>query len=151
MKTITRRRVRKNQRVALLREIELFSACSKSELERIASLTTEYSVAPGQIITERDEPGSEFFVIVEGIARATREGNRLADLGPGSFFGEMALLDGGTRSATVVSASDMKLLVLSRREFMSLQHVAPPVANKMLAEVGSRLRKADEMLVPASA
>lgn len=150
MKTLARRRVSKNRRVALLQGVALFSGCSKAELEGIASLTTEHSVPPGQIITERDEPGSEFFVIVDGTATATSEGNRLAELGPGSFFGELALLDGGARTATVVSDSDMKLLVLSHREFMSLQHVAPPVANKMVVELGSRLRRADEMLDSAS-
>jgi CRP/FNR family transcriptional regulator, cyclic AMP receptor protein len=140
--------LRKNQRVALLRGVELFSGCSNTELGRIASLTTEHSAEPGQVLTERGEPGQEFFVIIEGEATATRQGRRLATLGPGSFFGELALLDGGKRTATVVADTEMRLLVLSRREFMSLYHAAPSVGNKMLVELGSRLRKTDDLLDP---
>ena len=131
------------------KDVALFGGCNASELGRLASLTTEHSVPPGQVLTERGEPGTAFFVIVDGEATATREGTHLAKLGPGSFFGELALLDGGSRTATVVSDSEMRLLVLSRREFMSLHSAAPSVAYKMLVELGSRLRKADEMLDPA--
>ena len=138
--------IRKGQRVELLRGVELFSGCSKTELERIASLTTDHHVKAGQVLTQTGEPGLEFFVIVEGGATATRKGVQIATLGPGSFFGELALLDGGARTATVVADTDMKLLVLSRREFQSLHHAAPPVAGKMLVELGARLRRADDML-----
>ncbi len=138
--------IRKSQRVDLLRGVELFSGCSKSELTRIAALTTEHDAKAGQVLTEKGEPGLEFFVIVEGRAKATRKGVQIATLGPGSFFGELALLDGGKRTATVVAETDMRLLVLSRREFQSLNHAAPPVASKMLVELGARLRRADDML-----
>jgi len=139
-------RLRKNHRVDLLRGVELFSGCSNAELGRIASLTTEHHAKSGQVLTERGEPGLEFFIVVDGQAKATRKGVPLATLGPGSFFGELALLDGGERTATVVAETDMRLLVLSRREFKSLHHAAPSVANKMLVELGSRLRKADDLL-----
>jgi CRP-like cAMP-binding protein len=70
----------------------------------------------------------------------------LATLSPTDFFGELALLDGGVRTATVVAETDLRLLVLSRGEFKELCHSYPSVAQKMLAGIGARLRKADEML-----
>jgi CRP-like cAMP-binding protein len=142
-------RLRKNQRVELLRGAQLFAGCSNAELGRIASLTTEHHAKAGQVLTERGDPGLEFFIIVAGKATATRKGVHLGSLGPGSFFGELALLDGGKRTATVVAETDMHLLVLSRGEFNGLQHVAPSVSNKMLVELGARLRRADEKLDPA--
>jgi len=141
-------RIRKNQRIELLRGVQLFSGCSGAELGRIASLTTEHQAVAGQVLTERGTPGLEFFIIVEGKATASRKGVHLATLGPGSFFGELALLDGGPRTATVAAQTDMRLLVLSRREFNGLHHVAPTVSNKMLVELGARLRRADEKMDP---
>ncbi len=139
-------RIHKDQRLALLRGVGLFSGCSNTELNRIGSLMTMVELVQGSVLVEQGTPGLEFFVVVEGSATASRNGLQLAVLEPGSFFGELALLDGGERTATVVAATDMKLLVLTRHEFMSLQSSAPSVAYKMLAELGSRLRKADAML-----
>jgi CRP-like cAMP-binding protein len=143
-------RIHNDQRVELLRGVSLFSGCSKDELRRIASLTTEHRVKAREVLAERGQPGLEFFVIVEGTATASRGGVHLATLGPGSFFGELALLDGGERTASVVADSDMRVLVLSRKEFQGLHSVAPSVAYKMLAEVGRRLRQADELLDEAA-
>jgi len=144
-------RLRKNQRIDLLRGVALFAGCSAAELGRIATLTTEHDVEAGQVLTKRGEPGLEFFVIVDGKATATRKGVELAVLGPGSFFGELALLDGGKRTATVVADTDMRLLVLSRQEFSSVFFLVPSVARKVIAELGQRLRQTDEMLDPAPA
>ena len=140
--------LRKDQRVALLRSVALFSGCSGAELSKVASLTTEHRAQPGQVLATLDEPGLEFFVIIEGQATATRKDVQLATLGPGAFFGELALLDGGKRTATVVADTDMRLLVLSRSEFNSLRYAAPSVAYKMLEELGARLRRADNLLDP---
>jgi len=138
-------RVHKDQRIAMLRGVSLFSSCSHAELSRVASLVTLHEAERGSVLAEQGTLGLEFFIIVEGSAKATRNGIRLADLGPGSFFGELALLDGGDRTATVVAETDMRLLLVSRREFSSLLSSAPTVAYKMLAELGARLRKADNM------
>jgi CRP/FNR family cyclic AMP-dependent transcriptional regulator len=128
-------------RIERLQETRLFAHCTKDELRQIASLTTVKEVDAGMVLAEQGTVGREFFVITEGSATATRDGSWLADLGPGSFFGELALLDGGPRTATVVADSRMTLLVLSRTEFKSLQLTAPTVAYKMLVEVGARLRR----------
>ena len=126
--------------------MSLFSSCTHRELTRIESLTTLVDVPAGEVLTEQGAPGEEFFVVVEGTATASRNGLTLATLGPGSFFGELALLDGGNRTATVVADSDMGLLVLSRREFKSLQLTVPSVAFKLLTEMGARLRSTDGLL-----
>jgi CRP/FNR family transcriptional regulator, cyclic AMP receptor protein len=143
-------RLHKQQRIDLLQDVALFSGCSKTELSKIASLTTEHSVEPGSILTKQGDIGKEFFVVVEGTATATRKGKKLAQLGPGSFFGELALLDGGERTATVVADTPMQLLVLSQREFANLCFAAPSVARKIISELGSRLRHTYEVLDPGS-
>ena len=85
-------------------------------------------------------------MVVSGTAVATRNDRELTRYGPGSFFGELALLDGGERTATVYAASDMTVLVLTRSEFNSLQLASPSVAFKMLVELGARLRRADQLM-----
>lgn len=144
-------RLRKDERIELLRRADLFSACSNTELGRIASLTTELAAKAGEVLTTRGDIGLEFFVIVEGRARASRKDVELATMGPGSFFGELALLDGGKRTATVVALTDMRLLVLSRREFPTVYRLIPSVADKIIGELGARLRKTDELLDPTPA
>ena len=137
---------RSDERVACLRSVALFSDCTKAELNGIAALTTEHTVKSGKTLTERGEPGMEFFVIVEGWAVVNRDGRRLSRIGPGSFVGELALLDRGDRTATVVAETDMRLLVMSRREFNSLRSSVPSVADRMLVEMAARLRDTDSML-----
>jgi CRP-like cAMP-binding protein len=148
---MTQLRLRKDQKIDLLRRVDLFAGCNRAELGRIASLTTDHRAEAGEVLMKRGEPGLEFFVIVEGKARASRKELELATLGPGSFFGELALLDGGKRTATVVAETDMRLLVLSRQEFSSLYRMVPSVAAKIISELGVRLRKTDEMLDPTPA
>lgn len=137
----TMRRGRSAIRIEQVQQADLFSNCTKDELRIIASLTTMKDVGSGAVLAEQGRAGREFFVVTEGSATASRNGQWLAELGPGSFFGELALLDGGPRTATVVADSDMTLLVLSRTEFKSLQFSAPSVAYKMLVELGARLRR----------
>jgi len=139
-------RFTKDQRMALLKGVGLFSNCTREELQRISSLTTPTSVDKGTVLMLQGQPGNEFFIVVSGTAIADRNERELAQYGPGSFFGELALLDGGSRTATVYAASDMELLVLSRSEFRSLQVTAPSVAFKILNELGGRLRRADQIL-----
>lgn len=134
-------RFRADERVELLRGVRLFSNCTKDELRRIESLTSVLDVKGGTVLAEQGTIGHEFFVIAEGSANASRGGKWLARLDSGSFFGELALLDGGERTATVTADTDMSLIVLSRSEFLSLQSSAPSVAYKILVELGSRLRK----------
>lgn len=128
-------------RVQLLQGVWLFSGCSEAEIGRIAALTVPRSVATGTEVTREGDPGSEFFVVVEGDAVATVEGKKVGTIGAGGFFGEMALIDGAERVATVVASSPMQLLVLSRDDFNEMLSMAmPEVAPKLLAVVGARMR-----------
>jgi CRP-like cAMP-binding protein len=131
-----------NERVALLRGGWLFSECTDDELERIAALAHSTRVPAGHVVVREGDEGGEFFVMVDGRTRVTVEDQPVADLGPGSFFGEMALLDGGERVATVTAATDLELLVLHREEFNEmLAMTMPTVAPKLLAVVGRRVRE----------
>jgi CRP-like cAMP-binding protein len=143
-------RIHKDQRISLLRGVELFSNCTTAELQQLASLATEYQAPAGEALAVQDQMGREFFIIVEGTARAFRNGIFLADLAPTDFFGELALLDGGRRTATVVAQTDLRLLVLSSGEFKELFRSYPSVTRKIVAVLAARLRKADEMLGDAS-
>ncbi len=131
-------------RVRSLKNVPIFSRCTGRELRRIASLTTNLRVEAGRVLTIASKPGTEFFVIIKGTATVWREGIELDVVGPGSFFGEVALLNDGVRTATVVSNTDMELLVASFKEFRSSHFLVPPVMELMLAVMSERLRRADE-------
>jgi CRP/FNR family transcriptional regulator, cyclic AMP receptor protein len=136
-------------RIDNLATVSLFSACSQSELRELARITTELDAPAGSVLCREGATGGDCFVVVDGDARVTIGGEEVCTIGPGGFFGEMALLDGGPRVATVTAASDMRLLVLSRQEFASLLTTVPSVSRRMLAAIGSRLRLADARLHPA--
>ena len=130
-----------DERIALLGGAWLFSACSADELERIAALASPRAASAGDELTRQGDEGDEFFVVIAGDAIASVDGDTVGELGPGSFFGEMALIDGGERSATVTATTDMQLLVLDRHDFNEMLEVAmPSVVPKLLAVVGARMR-----------
>ena len=124
-----------------LKSIWLFSGCTASELRKIRSSLDEVEVPKGKVLVEEGRIGLEFFLIVNGTATVTRNGRKVADLGPGDHFGELALLDRRPRSASVVSETDMDLLVLSQRQFNSLLESVPTISRKMLAAMANRLRE----------
>jgi CRP/FNR family cyclic AMP-dependent transcriptional regulator len=130
----------RDAKLELLGNVPLFSACNKRELSRVASLVDEVEAPKGKVIVRQGDTGQECFVIAEGKARATMRGRRSAALGPGSFFGEMSLLDQGPRSATVTAETDMRLLVLGSREFSSLINEVPVVAVRIMRGLAERLR-----------
>jgi CRP/FNR family transcriptional regulator, cyclic AMP receptor protein len=134
----------KDAKVALLRGVDLFSACTKTELRRIAAAVDEVDCTEGKVLTREGDTGWECFVIAEGRATASARGRRVATLEPGSFFGEMSLLDGGTRSATVTAETDMHLLVMNGRAFSDVVEDIPPVAHKVLRTLAERLRNAEK-------
>jgi CRP-like cAMP-binding protein len=131
-------------RIELLREVWLFSGCNEEEIERIAAMAEPRSVPAGTEVTREGEEGLECFVAVEGDAVASVEGDEVGRIGAGGFFGEMALIDGGERVATVTATTDMRLLVLGRHEFNEMLEIAmPAVTPKLLAVVGARMRMID--------
>ena len=128
-----------------LKSIWLFSGCTAAELRKIRSSLDEIEVPEGKMLVEEGRVGLEFFIIVTGTAVVTRNGKRVATLGPGDHFGEMALLDRHPRSASVVSQTEMDLLVLSQRQFNGLLNSVPTIARKMLAATAGRLREVDAL------
>lgn len=130
-----------------LPNIELFSELSKKELKNIASLMTPIRVKAGRHLTEEGAPGREFMIIVEGTATVKRKGRVLAQLGPGDFFGELAVVAGVPRTATVIADTDMTIETLNRREFSSLLDESPRIAKKILVGAVRRLHEIEESVV----
>ena len=137
-------RITRQQQVDRLRGVWLFSQCTERELARLARITKPLSVPAGHVLAREGETGGEFAVIVEGTATVTRARRELGQLPAGTFFGEIALLDGGPRAATVTADTAMTLLVMDRTDFDTLvSGEMPSVARKILTVVGQRLREAD--------
>ncbi len=133
------------ERIQLLGGIWLFSTCDDDELARIAAVAQPREAEVGSALTVQGDEGTEFFVVVTGDASAAVDGAEVGTIGPGGFFGEMALIDGGERVATVTATSAMQLLVLDRHDFNEMLEVAmPQIAPKLLAVVGARMRAIDE-------
>jgi CRP/FNR family transcriptional regulator, cyclic AMP receptor protein len=131
-------------RVTQLSEVPLFSHCSKRELQTIAGAAKEVRHREGHVIAREGETGVGFFLIVDGTADVTIGGERRARLGPGDFFGEISLLDHGTRTATVTATSPIHLLGLTSWVFRGLVRDHPTIALNMLRVVAGRLRSATE-------
>lgn len=126
-----------------LKQIDVFSECSNKELKSISKLMTQVRVKEGRVLTKEGEPGREFMVIEEGSATVRRGGKVLATLGPGDFFGEMAVIAGVPRTATITADTDMVLEALNRREFSSLLDQSPGIAKKVLVGAVKRLNEID--------
>lgn len=134
------------QELELLGRVPLFSGCNQSELREIARLGTELVIEPGRVLTEEGAPGREFFLVVEGKAECTIRGRQVAVFGTGDYFGELALLDGGRRTATITATTPMRVVVLSVGEFAGLLQASPSITGKLLAQLGSRLRAAQAVV-----
>lgn len=134
---------RASKEVGFLATVPLFSALSREELARVVQAAEELDVdADAELVTE-GRIGREFFLILSGDAVVRRGGEDIAELGPGQWFGELSLIDHEPRSATVVSATAMKLLVLGQAEFAGLLDSVPTMAAKLLRGMARRLREAD--------
>ena len=131
------------QQIDLLKAVPLFSGCSQGELRAIAQLGTPVDVEKGEVLTEQGSAGREFFLVLSGVASCRVGKRQVAQFTTGSYFGELALLQGGVRTADVVAETDMELLVLDAREFKSMLMTTPGIGVKMLARLAERLADAD--------
>ncbi len=129
-----------------LRRLPMLGACSDRDLRKVDQISTRVCVEPGCVLTREDEAGSEFFVVVEGAVTISRRRRTVNRLGPGGSFGELALLDLGTRLATAVAAEPSVLLVFSRSEFTSLLSIVPRVEHELLRRAAVRIRELDAAL-----
>ncbi len=131
------------QQIDLLRSVPLFSSCAHGELRSIAQLGTPVGVEDGTYLTRAGEPGREFFLVLDGVASCRERDREVKRFKPGSYFGELALLHGGVRTADVVAVGPMEVLALDAREFRSMLMTTPSIGVKMLANLAERLTAAD--------
>jgi CRP/FNR family transcriptional regulator, cyclic AMP receptor protein len=132
--------LRKNAKEQLLRDVPLFSQCTKRELAALAAEADELELPAGAELTREGATGREFVVLVRGAAKVTRKGRVLARLGDGDFLGEIALLSGGTRTATVTTTEPSVVLVLNDRAFRRVAEQIPSVNARLVEALAERLR-----------
>ena len=132
----------KNERLA---QVPLFSHLGRRELDRVAEVVTEVEVPAGRVLGREGHRGSEAFVIVSGTAAITIDGKKVATVGPGELVGEMGLLDGGPRAATITAETDMDLYIIEPGAFAPLLD-EPSISKALVKSLASRLRAADKLL-----
>jgi CRP-like cAMP-binding protein len=125
-----------------LGHVALFSKCTKGELRTVARHAETVKLEPGVDLTEQGADGDAFYVILDGTAKVEVDGEQTGELGPGDYFGELALLDGAPRSATVTSTDDLEVAVLGVRMFRTLLREFPDLAAQLLAGMAGALREA---------
>jgi len=129
----------KNAKIELLKKVPLFSECSKRELEYIAQIADEIAFPAGRTLIEEGKPGREFFVIAEGTVEVRRKGRKLPMRGDSNYFGEMALLTGKPRNASVTTTSPVRALVITDRAFKQLLNQVRSLSPKLLASLATRI------------
>jgi len=125
--------------VAQLESVAIFSGLSKKELERLAQWTDEVNVQEGYELATEGRFAHEFFVIEDGAAAVLRDGERIAELGPGDFFGEIGLLETERRTASVIATTPMTVIVMFQREFKQMEQEMPAVADRVRSAIRARL------------
>lgn len=127
-------------KVDALAKAPLFAALSRQELGELAKATEDLEVEEGKTLTREGDLGREFFVIVDGDVSVTQDGNEIRRLGPGDFFGEIALIyDNARRTATVTASSPLRFFVLTRQSFRSLLEHQTEIEEKVMAALEERL------------
>jgi CRP/FNR family transcriptional regulator len=126
-----------------LSEVPLFAGVGRRELKRLAAQMSERTFPEGHVIASEGEPGVGFFLIEDGNATVTVGGETRRNLGPGDWFGEIALIDQGPRSASVVAATELRCQGMSAWEFRPFVQNHPEVAWPLLQALVGRLREAE--------
>ena len=128
--------------VDAIRQVPLFADLDDAELGRLADRFVERSFSEGETVVEEGATGTSVFVIVNGNASVSIAGELKASLGPGDYFGEMAAMDDGTRSASIIAATDLDVCFLTPWEFRPFVEEHPEVGWKLLRSLARRLREA---------
>lgn len=131
----------KQEKLDLLGQVPLFRDLSKKDLNRVLETAKETLHREGVSIITEGRGGVGFHLITEGKAKVLRAGRTVATLGPGEFFGEMALVDDAPRSASVIAESDLSTVVISKWEFRPLLKNHPELAWKMVEHLVARVRE----------
>jgi len=130
-----------DRKLEMLKRVPLFARLNEAGLREVGQLADEIDVPAGRNLTKQGAFAHEFFLILEGKVSIERDGTVVNHLGPGEFLGEIALVDGGTRSATAVTEEPSRLLVLGNREFNSLIDDFPEVRVAVLQALAQRVRR----------
>ena len=132
-----------DQKLEMLKRVPLFAGCNGRQVEALGRLADEVDVPAGTELTQEGKAGGEFFIIVDGSVRVDKGGETIRHLGPGEFLGEIALIDGGPRTATAVTETPSRLLVVAHREFHVLMEDNPGIRIAVLEALASRVRNLD--------
>jgi CRP-like cAMP-binding protein len=130
----------------MLKEVPLFAGLNQRQLRQVAKVIYEYPVPlkPGKELVREGDPGREFFVILEGQAKVARGGRTLRKLSRGDYFGEVSLLDGQRRTASVVAETELRLMGLNRKSFQALLDSVPGLSQKLLEALCHYVREAEK-------
>jgi CRP/FNR family transcriptional regulator, cyclic AMP receptor protein len=131
--------LRRDAKVELLKKVPLFADCSKAELRELAKSADELDLREGTVLTREGRPGREFFVLIDGTVKVTKDGKKIAELKGGDWLGEIALLTDKPRTATVTASSPVDVLVITDRRFRNVVESMPSIAIKVLGRVSERL------------
>jgi CRP-like cAMP-binding protein len=129
----------KGNKIDLIKKVPLFSKLSSAGLREVAGVADEVDLPEGKALTKEGERGREFFVLLEGTADVSQHGNRIRTMGEGDFFGEIALVTKLPRTATVVTTSPVRALVITDRDFSTLLKRSPQIGQGVLEALGERL------------
>jgi CRP/FNR family transcriptional regulator, cyclic AMP receptor protein len=131
-------------RIRHLQRVPLFRGFSEDERRRVAELSEIVEVPAGTVVTQMGEPGDSFFVIIDGTVAVRTPIGAGSQLQPGDFFGEMSLLDGEPRSATITATTDVRLLIVDRSHFWRLLDETPELVRRILMLLSRRLRRLEQ-------
>jgi CRP/FNR family transcriptional regulator/CRP/FNR family cyclic AMP-dependent transcriptional regulator len=134
----------RDPRIRHLQRVPLFSGFNEDELRRVADLSRIIEAPAGTVVTQIGEPGDSFFVIIDGTVAVRTPVGAGSQLKPGDFFGEMSLLDGEPRSATIVAATDVRLLIVDRPHFWRLLDETPDLIRRILTILSRRVRRLEQ-------
>jgi CRP-like cAMP-binding protein len=128
-----------SQKEELIRQVPLFARCSRDQIKHIAQIADEIDLGEGTEMTREGAAGREFFVLLEGSAEVDRSGEKINALGPGDFFGEIALISEQPRTATVRASSPVRALVVTGRAFRQLLDEQPEIKTSVMEAMADRL------------
>ncbi len=139
-------RMTQDAKAEFLQRVPILAGCSKRQLRSISRIADVLELPTGQVLARAGEAGDRFFFIVDGAVRVEVSPDKHHRVGPGEFFGEMSLLDGEPRSATVVADTAVRLLVVHRRDFWGLLKEVPALTERILVTLCRRVRQAENAL-----
>jgi CRP-like cAMP-binding protein len=132
-------RARQDSKLQALRTVPLFAGLAKRDLSAVGRIADELDFAPGKELIRENEPGRQFFILLEGEAMVRRRGRKVNTLGPGDFFGEIALLSDRPTTATVATSTPARVAIITRANFNRLLRESPPIQLKVLKALAERL------------